>query len=246
MGHGCQANDTLDGGNISSCAKDADFDSSSYLLAHCATAPWVARPGRQPDAHLPYAYRCPPGAFDAVAWYDAWLRGASLRGLPADSDGSESADDEANDLDDPRSRAQLVTRWLHQVLSTDYKRMKTALKQVPFSIYDFEIDARLPAAAQLATLAAYGWLDGPPSPLYLQRRMVQLARDRYERALARAQSLHPGFTVTFPKTFAEFTKAPCRDGEFYFLKPRGVGGHRAEFDNKLDEMDLLEADLFEY
>ena len=124
--------------------------------------------------------------------------------------------------------------------------MKTALKQVPFSIYDFEIDARLPAAGQLATLAAYGWLDGPPTPLYLQRRMVQLARDRYECALARAQSLHPGFTVTFPKPFAEFTKAPCRDGEFYFLKPRGVGGHRAEFDNKLDEMDLLEADLFEY
>ena len=116
----------------------------------------------------------------------------------------------------------------------------------PHILYDFEIDARLPAAAQLATLAAYGWLDGPPSPLYLQRRMVQLARDRYERALARAQSLHPGFTVTFPKTFAEFTKAPCRDGEFYFLKPCGLGGHRAALDDTLDEMDLLEADLFEY
>ena len=54
----------------------------------------------------------------------------------------------------------------------------------------FEIDARLPAAGQLKIFAHYGWLDGPPSPLYVQRRMVQLARERYERALASAKRLH--------------------------------------------------------
>ena len=154
-------------------------------------------------------------------WYDAWLRGASLRGLPADSDDSDSADETYNDFDDPRSRSQLVTRWLHQVLSTDFKRMATALTKVPYSIDDFEIDARLPADEQLKIFARYGWLDGPPSPLYVQRRMVQLARERHERALARAQSLYPDKTVTFPMPFAEFEKARCRDGEFYFIAPRG-------------------------
>ena len=92
-------------------------------------------------------------------WYDAWLRGASLRGLPADSDDSDSADETYNDFDDPRSRSQLVTRWLHQVLSTDFKRLATALTKVPYSIDDFEIDARLPADEQLKIFARYGWLD---------------------------------------------------------------------------------------
>ena len=83
--------------------------------------PTVSVTCERPPPVPPYAYRCPPGAFDAVAWYDAWLRGASLRGQPADSDDSDSADDTYNDFDDPRSRAQLVTRWLHQVLSTDFE-----------------------------------------------------------------------------------------------------------------------------
>ena len=247
--HGCPANGTLDGSNISSCAKDADLDSSLYLLAHLATRPWLPRSGsRQPDAHLPYAYRCPPGAFDAVAWYDAWLRGASLRGQPADSDDSDSADDTYNDFDDPRSRAQLVTRWLHQVLSTDFERMKTALTEVPYSIDDFEIDARLPAAGQLKIFAHYGWLDGPPSPLYVQRRMVQLARERYERALASAKRLHPGKTVTFPMTFAEFEKARSWEagGGFYFIAPRSGGKGMRQQDDSVRDEDVDETDFLEY
>ena len=89
----------------------------------------------------------------------------------------------------------------------------------------FEIDARLPAAGQLKIFAHYGWLDGPPSPLYVQRRMVQLARERYERALASAKRLHPGKTVTFPMTFAEFEKARSWEagGGFYFIAPRSGG-----------------------
>ena len=245
--HGCQANGALDGSNISSCTKDADFDSSLYLRAHLATQPWrPPRSGRQPDAHLPYAYRCPPGAFNAVAWYDAWLRGASLRGQPVDSDDSDSADDTCNDLHEPRSRAELVTRWLHQVLSTDVERMRTAQTKVPYSIDDFEIDARLPAVEQLKIFARYGWLDGPPSPLYLQRRMVQLARERYECALARAKRLHPGKVVTFPKTFAEFERARSWEagGGFYFVAPRGGGKGVPQDDFALDE-DIDETDFFE-
>ena len=54
----------------------------------------------------------PPSTFDAVArCMAAW--GASLRGLPANSNDSGSADDTYNDFDDPRVRAQLVTRWPH-------------------------------------------------------------------------------------------------------------------------------------
>ena len=246
--HGCQANGTLDSSNISSCTKDAVFDSSQYLLAHLATQPYLPRrDGSRPDAGLPYGYRCPSGAFDAVAWYDAWLRGASLRGLPVDSDDSDSADDTYSDFDDPRSRAQLVTRWLHQVLSTDFVRMKAALTKVPHSIDDFEIDARLPADEQLNIFARYGWLDGPPSPLYVQRRMVQLARERYERALASAERLHPGKTVTFPMTFAGFEKARSWEagGGFYFIAPRGGKKEMrqqgdAALDEAMDETDLLE------
>ena len=247
--HGCQANGTLDSSNISSCTKDAVFDSSQYLLAHLATQPYLPRrDGSRPDAGLPYEYRCPSGAFDAVAWYDAWLRGASLRGLPADSDDSDSADDTYSDFDDPRSRAQLVTRWLHQVLSTDFVRMKAALTKVPHSIDDFEIDARLPADEQLNIFARYGWLDGPPSPLYVQRRMVQLARERYERALASAERLHPGKTVTFPMTFAGFEKARSWEagGGFYFIaRPGGKKEMRQQGDAALDEA-MDETDLLEY
>ena len=112
------------------------------------------------------------------------------------------------------------------MLSTDFERMKTALTEVPYSIDDFEIDARLPAAGQLKIFAHYGWLDGPPSPLYVQRRMVQLARERYERALASAKRLHPGKTVTFPMTFAEFEKARSWEAGsgFYFSSRRGAAG----------------------
>jgi hypothetical protein len=149
-------------------------------------------------------------------------------------------------LHEPRSRAELVTRWLHQVLSTDVERMRTARTEVPHSIDDFEIDARLPAVEQLKIFARYGWLDGPPSPLYLQRRMVQLARERYERALARAKRLHPGKVVTFPKTFAEFEKARSWEagGSFYFIAPRGGGKGVPEDDFALDE-DIDETDFFE-
>ena len=90
-------------------------------------------------------------------------------------------------------------------------------------------------------------LDGPPSPLYVQRRMVQLARERYERALARAKRLHPGKVVTFPKTFAEFEKARSWEagGGFYFIAPRGGGkGVPRQDDFALDE-DIDETDFFE-
>ena len=62
------------------------------------------------------------------------------------------------------------------MLSTDFVRMEAALTKVPYSIDNFEIDARLPADEQLKIFARYGWLDGPPSPLYyVQRRMVGAA-----------------------------------------------------------------------
>ena len=65
--------------------------------------------------------------------------------------------------------------------------MEEALEEVPYSFYDFETDVRLPATEQLEIyFARYGWMDGPPTPLYLERRMVPLVRE-----LARAQSLYP-------------------------------------------------------
>ena len=125
--------------------------------------------------------------------------------------------------------------------------MKAALTKVPHWIDDFEIDARLPADEQLKIFARYGWLDGPPSPLYVQRRMVQLARERYERALASAERLHPGKTVTFPMTFAGFEKARSWEagGGFYFIAPRGGKKEMrqqgdAALDEAMDETDLLE------
>ena len=93
---------------------------------------------------------------------------------------------------------------------------------------------------------------GPPSPLYVQRRMVQLARERYERALASAERLHPGKTVTFPMTFpmmtfAGFEKARSWEagGGFYFIAPRGGKKEMrqqgdAALDEAMDETDLLE------
>ena len=126
---------------------------------------------------------------------------------------------------------------LHNVLSTDRERKKSAATPTPMSLDDFEVDARQPAATQLATFARYGWQDGPPSPLYIQRRMVQLARERYERALATAERLHPNSIVTFPGTFDEFRKAPYRDGQFYYLKPRGRKNHR-----DLDAADVTDDD----
>ena len=83
------------------------------MLAHLATQSYLSRrDGSWPDAGLPYEYRSLPGTFDAVArCMAAW--GASLRGLPANSNDSGSADDTYNDFDDPRVRAQLVTRWPH-------------------------------------------------------------------------------------------------------------------------------------
>ena len=200
-------------------------------------------------AHLPYAYRCPPGTFDAVAWYDAWLRGASLRGLPADSDDSDSADDTYSDFDDPRSRAQLVTRWLHQVLSTDFVRMKAALTKVPHSIDDFEIDARLPADEQLNIFARYGWLDGPPSPLYVQRRMVQLARERYERGRAgERRTPAPRQDRDLPDGLRGVREGTQLGGGcgFYFIAPRGGKKEtRQQDDAALDEA-MDGSDLFEY
>ena len=77
--------------------------------------------------------------------------------------------------------------------------------------------------------------------------MVQLARERYERALARAKRLHPGKVVTFPKTFAEFEKARSWEagGGFYFIAPRGGGkGVPRQDDFALDE-DIDETDFFE-
>ena len=126
--------------------------------------------------------------------------------------------------------------------------MKTALTEVPYSIDDFEIDARLPAAGQLKIFAHYGWLDGPPSPLYVQRRMVQLARERYERALASAKRLHPGKTVTFPMTFAEFEKARSWEagGGFYFIAPRSGGKGMRQQDDSVRDEDVDETDFLEY
>ena len=51
--------------------------------------------------------------------------------------------------------------------------MEEALEEVPYSFYDFETDVRLPATEQLELyFARYGWMDGPPTPLYLERRIV--------------------------------------------------------------------------
>ena len=82
--------------------------------------------------------------------------------------------------------------------------------------------------------------------------MVQLARERYERALASAERLHPGKTVTFPMTFpmmtfAGFEKARSWEagGGFYFIAPRGGKKEMrqqgdAALDEAMDETDLLE------
>ena len=184
-----------------------------------------------------------------MAWYDVWMRGGSLRGLPADSSDSEGELDDSGNagFDDARSRAQILNRVLHNVLATDYGRMKSAATPTPMSFEEFEIDARRPAAEQYEIFARYGWTDGPPSPLYLQRRMVQLARERYERALAAAERDHPNLIVTFPRTFDEFQKAPYRNGQFYFLKPRGRTNGRVHEDDSLDEHDDdVEHDEYEH
>ena len=77
--------------------------------------------------------------------------------------------------------------------------------------------------------------------------MVQLARERYERALASAERLHPGKTVTFPTTFAGFEKARSWEagGGFYFIARRGGKKEMrqqgdAALDEAMDETDLLE------
>ena len=81
--------------------------------------------------------------------------------------------------------------------------------------------------------------------MHMRERMVGLAAERHMRALARAESAHPGKIVTFPMTFKDFTKAPCRDGSFYFLAPRGHGRHQAHqgaLGDDLDEADLSPGD----
>ena len=50
-----------------------------------------------------------------------------------------------------------------------------------------------------------------------------------------------------PKTFDEFQKAPCRDGQFYFLKPRGRTDRRVHEADSLDEHDdVVEHDEYEH
>ena len=52
------------------------------------------------------------------------MRGGSPQGLPADSSDSEGELDDSGDagFDDARSRAQILNRVLHNVLSTDRER----------------------------------------------------------------------------------------------------------------------------
>ena len=70
--------------------------------------------------------------------------------------------------------------------------------------------------------------------------MLWLARQRYKRAYDLATDLHPGKTITFPKTFKEFCKAPMRDGGFYFVgKGSGRGRQTRAPSPAFDDSDVL-------
>ena len=67
------------------------------------------------------------------------------------------------------------------------------------------------------------------------------------RALS-AYTLHPGKTVTFPMTFAEFEKARSWEagGGFYFIAPRSGGKGMRQQDDSVRDEDVDETDFLEY
>ena len=215
-----------------------------------ASSPWKSPPGRSPDADLPYEFRLPPGTFDVLKYYDDWVRGGVLSGVPvadgADDGGDDDGPGACDDDDDHPTRARLVTRWLHRVLSAV---PPFDVHTAPISFDDFEISASLPAVDQRAIFARHGWPQGPPRTQWMLLAMLWLARQRYSRAYDLATDLHPGKTITFPKTFKEFCKAPMRDGGFYFVgKGSGRGRQTRAPSPAFDDSDVLtesDFDLFD-
>ena len=71
------------------------------------------------------------------------------------------------------------------------------------------------------------------------------------RAYDLATDLHPGKTITFPKTFKEFCEAPLHGGGFYFVRkmPRRLRGRQMRApDPAFDDTDVLtksDFDLFD-
>ena len=59
-----------------------------------ASSPWKSPPGRSPDADLPYEFRLPPGTFDVLKYYDDWVRGGVLSGVPVADGADDGGDDD--------------------------------------------------------------------------------------------------------------------------------------------------------
>ena len=109
--------------------------------------------GRLPDVHLPFELRFDHRQWDTLVLYDKWLRGDALQ--------VDDMDESFIEDGDPQGEAGRVTWLLNRVLPKYFYQPEGV-----------SVDARLPAAGQLAAFTRYRWAS-PPSACKLMRRMVE-------------------------------------------------------------------------